>query len=145
MKKWLIAIVLILAVALIVGCVVLCVHLLNHSDSTAEEASASAAQIEAYVREHWAMFDVSYEEATQSLTLNKSASMTFEKACAYGASVYSGELAPDSYLSEIRSIGLDVLASFDCPSLSVELLYMSSDGEPIFSVKSDGTVWTCWE
>lgn len=144
MKKWLIAASLILALALIVGCVVLCVRFIGLY-TNADETTQTDTELGDYVREHWSMFEVDYDADTQALTLKKAANMTYEKACTYGAEVYSGELAPETYLSEIRSIGMDVLSRFDCPSLSVTLLYESSDGQTIFSVASDGTVRTCWE
>lgn len=142
MKKPLIVASLVLALALLVGCVVLCVRFfgLYGGDEAGEETPLAD-----YVREHWSMFEASYDEETQELTLKKTAGMTYEKACAYGAEVFADELAPKTYLSELRSIALDVLARFDCPSLSVTLFYESSDGKTIFSVSSDGTIKTCWE
>lgn len=144
MKKWLIAASLILALALIIGCAVLCVRFIGLY-TNADETTQTDTELASYVREHWSMFDVAYDAETQALTLKKTASMTYEKACNYGAQVYSGELAPETYLSELRSIALDVLAKFDCPSLSVTLCYESTDGKTIFSVASDGTIQTCWE
>lgn len=144
MKKWLIVASLVLALALIVGCVVLCVRFIGLY-TNGDETTQTDTGLGDYVREHWSMFDVDYDAEAQALTLKKTVNMTYEMACTYGAEVYSGELAPETYLSEIRSIALDVLAKFDCPSLSVTLCYESTDGKTIFSVASDGTIQTCWE
>ena len=140
MKKWQIAALSAGLLLLIIVGVLLAAHFIRQSGE-----SSNAYQVKEYVQEHWPMFDASYDEDTQALTLWKTADIAYDKACAYGGSVYEGELAPESFLPEIRSIGLDVLANCDAPLLSVTLLYKSSDGKTIFSVGSDGTVWTCWE
>lgn len=146
MKKWLIAVVLVLVLALLAGCVLLCIRFVKLYSGEKEPASSPQdGEVAQYVQAHWSMFSVNYDGITQALTLRKTTNIEYDKACLYGASVYSGDLAPENYLSEIRSIGMDVLSRFDCPSLSVKLLYESSDGKTIFTVASDGTVWTCWE
>ena len=148
MKKFLIAALLIFLAMLIAVSVFLIVRFLSlygemQQDVTAETEQSS--DIEAYVKEHWSGYDAAYDPATHVLTLSRETQMRYDDACAYGGSVYEGELAPQTYQRDAANIALDVASHCGSPSLSVTLCYLSTDGKPIFTVSNDGTVWTCWE
>ena len=148
MKKWLIAALLLLLALLIAGSVFLVVRFLSLYGETQQDATQEtdkSADILAYVNEHWAGYDAVYDPMSRVLTLSKETQLTYDAACAYGGSVYAGELAPETYQSDASSIALDVAAHCGTSSLTVTLCYRSTDGEPIFTVSSGGEIWTCWD
>lgn len=148
MKKWLVAALLIFLALLIAVSVFLIVRFLSLYGEMRQDATAPTEQradVEAYVTAHWHGYDASYDAASCVLTLSKVTQLRYEEACAYGGSVYEGALAPETFQQNAASIALDVASHCAIPSLSVTLCYLSSDGKPIFTVSSGGSVWTCWE
>lgn len=147
MKKRLIAALLILLALLIAVGVFLIVRFLSLYGGMQKEAaqeSTRSADVEAYVKEHWPGYEASYDDTTRTLTLSKETQLDYDAACAYGGSVYTDSLAPETFRHDAASIALDVSAHCDVPTLSVTLCYLSADGTPIFTVSSSGDVWTCW-
>ena len=71
--------------------------------------------------------------------------MDYETACARGGSVYSGELAPESYLDTVRIVALEIASACDLQKLNVTMQCISSDEKTVFTVSSDGAVWCCWD
>lgn len=148
MKKWLIAALLIfLAVLIAVSAVLILrfVALYSSRQSGAAQETENSADIEAYVNKNWSDYDCSYDPASHVLTMTKKVSMLYDDACAYGGSVYTDELAPETFQKDAASIALDISAHCSAPSVSVTLCYLSSDEEPIFTVGSSGDIWTCWD
>ena len=148
MKKRLIAALLIVLALLIAVGVFLIVRFLSlYSDMQQDVATETeqSADIEAYVKEHWTGYEPSYDPDSCVLTLSKDTAMTYDAACAYGGSVYKDELAPETFRTNVAYIAFDIAAHCDVPSLSVTLSYRSTDGKPIFTVGSDGEIWTCWD
>lgn len=147
MKKWLIALLVIAVVIIfiVVGFLIVKFVVLAESTSATAETEAVYEEVEAYAAKSWPGYEQSYDEAAQILTLSHPTTMSYENACSYGGNVYTDELAPETYLEQVRTIAVDVIAHCGCPSLNVVLQYTGTEGEPIFTVSSDGTVWTCWE
>lgn len=148
MKKWLIAALLIFLAVLIAVSVFLVVRFFDLYSATQQDATEEtqqSADIEAYVNEHWPGYEAAYDPASNVLTLSRETALSYDAACAYGGSVYEGELAPVTFQQDAASIALDVAAHCGRSSLSVTLCYLSSDGKAIFTVSSGGEVWTCWE
>lgn len=144
MKKWIIAAVSAVVLILIGLSAFLVVQLVGLAEGTAQETqSPDLPSVEAYAGEHWRDFQCSYDGKT--LVLAQKTDMTYENACAYGGNIYTEELAPETYLSQVYSIRADVLANCKTESLEVELSYLSTEGEPIFTVSSTGDIFTCWE
>ncbi len=147
MKKWLIA-ALLLFLAVLIGVsaflLVRFLSLYNSMQTDATEEPAQNADLIAYVKEHWSAYEPLYDPAANVLTLSQDTALDYEAACAYGSSVYTDELAPETFRQDAASIARDVAARCGVPSLSVTLCYLSSDGKPIFTVSSGGAVWTCW-
>lgn len=147
MKKWmiaLIAIVLVLLLTLSVFLIVYIIKLAESTDTTAQ-TEVSYEDIETYAANHWPDYVCDYDSDTQILTLSHETTMSYDNACSYGGNVYTDELAPETYLNQVRSIAIDVISHCGNSSVNVILEYESSDGKPIFSVNSDGSIWTCWE
>ena len=101
--------------------------------------------VEDYVRVHWPQYEYSYESASQCLTLIRQTNMEIDTARRVGGNVYVETLAPETYLENVSAIAIDVISHCDCPELTVNLQYTSVEGECIFSVSSNGEIYTCWE
>ncbi len=102
--------------------------------------------VEAYAQEHWGQYaPLQYDESSGVLTLSMHSTMSYSSACEAGASVYEGQLAPDTYLDTVRIIALEIAGACGIQHLTVTLQCLSSDGSTIFTVSSDGSVWSCWE
>lgn len=143
MKKWLIVCVAAALVLLLAVGVFLTVRFLGlYRDSQDATEPSAALSVADYAQAYLTDYDANYSDGV--LTLTKQAALSYEEACKHGASIYEGELAPDTYLPQVRSILLDVAAKCGISGLTVVLQYESSDGEVVFSVSSDGTVQTCW-
>lgn len=148
MKKRLIAALLIFLALLIALSVFLIVRFLSlYNDMQQDEAAGNeqSADVDAYVKEHWSGYESDYDPAARVLTLSRKTEMTYDAACAYGGSVYEGDLAPETFRQNAASIALDVATHCGTSSLSVTLCYLSTDGKPIFTVSSGGEIWTCWQ
>lgn len=111
----------------------------------AHEATELPVDAAAYASAHWPRYEVSYDPAAQVLSLTQKAEISYANACAFGGNVYTQELAPESFLTEVRAIAADVATNCKIPALTVSLSYLSTDGIPIFTVCSDGSVSSCWE
>lgn len=142
MKKRLIACILIVLALLIAVGIFLTVRFLRlYREQNATEPPA-ALTVSEYASAYLSAYDAQYTDGT--LTLTKQTALTYEDACRHGADIYEGDLAPETYLPQVRSILADVASKCDVSGLTVVLQYESSDGEVIFTVCSDGTVQTCW-
>ena len=99
-----------------------------------------------YAQEHWAQYaPFLYDPAETQLFMTMHSTMDYETACARGGSVYSGELAPESYLDTVRIVALEIASACDLQKLNVTMQCISSDEKTVFSVSSDGAVWCCWD
>lgn len=149
MKKSLIVAVLIILFSVILLIVAVFLLVGTAQQNAAEDPTQAPAQgpesIIAYVKENWPGYEPLYDPAANILTLSRETAMDYEAACAYGGSVYEGDLAPETFRQSAASIAFDVATNCNEPSLSVKLCYLSSDGKPIFTVSSGGEIWTCWE
>lgn len=143
MKKWIIAGVITVTVILIALSVFLLTQFIDIAGKVTPEATADPAAVEDYARTHLADFDCTYDGTT--LILSQTTGLTSEAARSYGRNIYADELAPETYLPQVRSICADIISNCQLSALEVELRYLSTDGEVIFSVSSSGQIQTCWE
>ena len=146
MKKWLIlAVAIVLVILLTVG-IFLCIRFVSiYREMQEAESTAQSLSVEEYAAQKLPEFVREYDRKTNTLTLSRVSTLSYEEACSIGAKVYVDELAPETYLSQARSIDLDITAQCRSGALTVVLCYLSTDGEPIFTVSSEGDIWTCWE
>ena len=145
MKKWLIAAVLVVLAILIAVSIFLVLRfysIYSSMESSDTEAATLQTDVEAYIAPLWPRFTCNYSESP--LTMTQATSISYAGALSYGKEVYCDDLAPETYLSDAVTIAADI-ASHCGVSAEVTFRFVSSDGEPIFTVCSDGTVWTCWE
>ena len=146
MKKWLIIGVAIILVVLLTAGIFLCIRFVSIYRETQEaESTAQSLSVEEYAAQKLPEFAWEYDRKTNTLTLSRVSSLSYEDACSIGGKVYVDELAPETYLDQARSIDLDITAQCRSGALTVVLCYLSTDGEPIFTVSSEGDIWTCWE
>ena len=144
MKKWLVAAILIVLVVLIAASVFLVLRfysIYSSLDSSDPEPSTQQTDVEAYIAPLWPAFTCEYSDG--SLTMTQTTTISYAGALSYGKEVYCDDLAPETYLSDAVAVAADV-ASHCGVSARVTFRFISSDGEPIFTVCSDGTIWTCW-
>lgn len=111
----------------------------------AQSTQSDALSVDAYAQQSLSAYRPQYDDAASVLTLTKATDLTYDEACRYGASIYEGDLAPETYLTQVRTIALDVASKCGVTDLSVVLRYVSTDNKVIFSVAADGTVTTCWD
>ena len=146
MKKWLIPLIAGVVILLIALCVFLIVRFVSLSSSLAETDATppETSDLEAYAAEHWPQYSPEYDAAAQTLILTRKTQLSYEQACRIGANIYSDSTAPETYLDDASAIALNLISQYDCPALTVDLTFLSTDGEAIFTVSSDGSVETCW-
>lgn len=146
MKKWLILAVAIIIVVLLTVGIFLCIRFVSiYRETQAAESTAQSLSVEEYAAQALPEFVCDYDRKANTLTLSRTSSLSYDEACSIGAKVYVDELAPETYLIQARSIDLDITAQCRVGALTVVLRYLSTDGEPIFTVSSEGDIWTCWE
>ncbi|MBE6985536.1 MAG: hypothetical protein E7434_08040 [Ruminococcaceae bacterium] len=142
MKRLLIfAAIFVLLVSLIVG-VYLVISLLSMEADTTQTESILTTQpksdVETYAAEKYSDFTAQYDAEQQLLILSKTTSFSLQSA----QSIYTDT---STYLTQAQIFALDVSAICGVPELTVELCYLSKDGEPMLSVASDGSVTKHWE
>lgn len=146
MKKWLIAAIALFVVILCTVCVFLCVRFVSlYRDAKETEPPAQTLSVEEYAAQKLPEYERTYDKKTNTLTLTRASALSYEEACTIGGNIYVDELAPETYLNQVRSIDLDVTAQCNCGALTVVLCYTATDGTPIFTVSSEDEIWTCWE
>lgn len=144
MKKGLIAAILVVLAILIAVSIFLVLRfydIYSSMESSDSEAATLQTDVEAYIAPLWPSFTCEYSEGT--LTMTQATTISYAGALSYGKEVYCDDLAPETYLSDAVTVAADI-GSHCGASAKVTFRFVSSDGEPIFTVSSDGTVWTCW-
>lgn len=142
MKKALVLIAVSFAALLIVLSVFLLIRFAALTQAE-DSPSAQLPSVEDYARQSYPEFSCSYDGAC--LTLSRKTQMSYETACSVGVSIYCDELAPETYLPQVRAIYADLISVCEPERLLVRLVYLSSEGEIIWSIDTDGTIFTCWE
>ena len=145
MKKWLLVLILTAVLILIAVSVYLVLQFTSLYQETNATEPAALQSVQEYAAENLSEYDARYDGATQVLTLERAASISYADACLVGGKIYADELAPETYLGQVQSIALNVASNCDCTALTVVLSYVSNDGKAIFTVSSNGDIWTCWE
>ena len=104
------------------------------------------ASVESVVQENWPQFsDAEYDETAGTLRLTQESTMTYASAQKFGGEVYKDDLSLESYLDIVGVISYDVRSACGLQELTVTLEGVSSDGQTIYTVSSDGTITSCWQ
>ena len=100
------------------------------------------ASVESVVQENWPQFsDAEYDETAGTLRLTQESTMTYASAQKFGGEVYKDDLS----LESVGVISYDVRSACGLQELTVTLEGVSSDGQTIYTVSSDGTITSCWQ
>lgn len=104
------------------------------------------ASVESVVQENWPQFfNAEYDETAGTLRLTQESTMTYASAQKFGGEVYKDDLSLESYLDIVGVISYDVRSACGLQKLTVTLEGVSSDGQTIYTVSSDGTITSCWQ
>ncbi|MBE6927741.1 MAG: hypothetical protein E7467_04540 [Ruminococcaceae bacterium] len=141
MKKFLIFAAVFVSVTILAVTVYLCITFLG-IDQTKPAATVTQAEpgspIDAYVREMYPEFAVSYDAQNKHLTLSKLTDFSLASA----ESIYDD---PSTYLTQVQVITLDISIACKEPELLLTLTYLSKNAEPMLSIVSDGSIVKHWE
>ena len=91
-----------------------------------------------YAQENYTDYTAKYDIESHILTLEKATDFSIRSA----ESIYTDST---TYLTQARIFALDIADACGDSELIVKLCYLSKDGEPMFSVASDGSVIKYWE
>ena len=147
MKKTTILLTLLALLSLMAVAVYFCIEFfVLYRDASETNKPAQSTQVstdmEAFVLEKWDVENTSFDG--QYLTLYRSYPLSHAQACKLGGNIFTGDLAPESYLPFTATVAADISSRFGPPVPIVVLAYLSEDGELIFSVDSQGSIYTCW-
>ncbi len=106
--------------------------------------TAPKEDMELFVINSWYFHDCTWDEENETLTAIRTFDLTYEDAQKIGSRVFSGDLAPETYLSQAVTIEADLRSRFSEDDLTVILSFRGSDGAELFRVDSRGNISTCW-
>ena len=104
----------------------------------------SKGDMEQYVIDSWHFHDCTRDEESETLTAIRTFYLTYGDAQKIGSQVFSGDLAPETYLSQAVTMEADLRSRFSTGDLTVVLSFRGSDGAELFHVDSNGNISTCW-
>ena len=100
--------------------------------------------MDAYFADAWEGFRlVSYDSAQVSVVLEKTLNVTFEQACSFGKESYEDLALGHVQTMQIMRSGC--MASCGVALKLVTVKGISSDGQVIYTVTSDGALTACWQ
>ena len=149
-KKQLILIlgVLLLLIGLVVCLLLLFLGLYGNSqitlDTPKDTTIIDATDPVGYLMESWYFHDGHWDRSSNTITAIRTFDLTYAEGQKVGAQVFTGDLAPETYLSQALTIAADLNSRFSMKDVMVVISFRSSDGMELFSVDSIGTVSTCW-
>ncbi len=106
--------------------------------------TASNGEIEQYVIDSWSFQDCLWDNQSNTLTAIRTFDLTYEEAQEIGARVFSDDLAPESYLSQVATIEADLRSRFSKEAMTVVLSFRGKDDKELFRVDSNGNISTSW-
>lgn len=115
----------------------------DSKDPAAPTVSYDSREIETFIIDKWHFDRATMENGT--LSCIRIMDLSLEEARLVGGAVFTGELAPESYLSQAATIEADVLTGFGLSEIQVRIVFEGNDGQEIFSVDSSGKILRCWE
>lgn len=141
MKKSVVLTLFIFSLVLILLIAGLCIYFFLLRAPAQETPDSTPLSVADYAARQWPDYDVRYTDGL--LTLSRQTDMTYAEARTLAADIYRDELAPETYLTVVQTIAIDVAANCDAAP-EVLLRYCSTDGETVFSLSSSGEIQTCW-
>lgn len=98
-----------------------------------------------YLKDSWQFQDSLWDRDSNTVTAIRTFDISYEDCQKVGAQVFTGDLAPDTYLTQALTIAADLNSRFSMDDVTVVISYRSNDDREIFSVDSVGNVSTCWD
>ncbi len=142
MKKMLIFAALFVTLVILVVGIYLAISLLSMKADTPQSdvtvSTQARSRIEDYAAENYPDFTAEYDAEKKLLRLTKTTSFSLHSA----ASIYDDT---STYLTQAQIFALDISAVCGEPELTVELRYLSKEGEAMLSVSSNGAVIKHWQ
>ncbi|MBP3412706.1 MAG: hypothetical protein J6K89_05540 [Oscillospiraceae bacterium] len=151
MKKKHIFLLLGLLILLVGLIIVLCITFIGLYSSSRQGAPEHIVtqppdhELEQFLVEQWHFDHAAYLEDENTLIGYRAHDISYEQALKVGATVFTEDLAPESYLPQALTIAADVNAKFSTPDLKVSIVFLSSDDQVLFHADSDGTTGACWD
>lgn len=116
------------------------------TDSSAPgSVTESKDDMERYIIDSWHFQDCLWDSESNTLTAIRTLDLSYEEAKEIGARVFSGDLAPESYLAQAVTIEADLRSRFPIKSLTTVLSFRGRDDKELFRVDSTGKISTCWD
>ncbi len=116
----------------------------SQNSSQTETPTVVKSDMEQYVIDSWQFHDCKWDSDTNTITAIRTFDLTYEDAKRVGSRVFSGDLAPETYLSQAVTIEADLRSRFPTGDLCVILSFRGSGERELFRVDSRGNIITCW-
>ncbi len=117
----------------------------SHGSSETLSNAVSKGDIEQYVIDSWHFPDCIHDSDSNTVTAIRTFDLTYEDAQKVGSQIFSGDLAPNTYLTQAITMETDLHSRFSTEALTVILSFRGSDGIELFRVDSNGNITTCWD
>ena len=137
---------LVILIGLIVALVFVFLGLYRSAQDTAptETPMAELSDIEQYVIRSWQFHDCIMDNETNTVTAIRTFDLSYTDAQQIGGRVFTGDLAPETYLSQAVTIEADLRSRFSTGDLTVILSFLGNEDRELFRVDSRGNISTCW-
>ena len=100
--------------------------------------------LEDYLIEHWQFQECLWDPSANTITAIRVLDISYEDGQKVGSTVFTGDLAPETYLSQAATIAADLNTRFATGDAILVISFRSSDRVELFSVDSVGNISTCW-
>ena len=137
---------LVILIGLIVALVFVFLGLYRSAQDTTptETPMAELSDIEQYVIRSWQFHGCIMDNETNTVTAIRTFDLSYTDAQQIGGRVFTGDLAPESYLSQAVTIEADLRSRFSTGDLTVILSFLGNEDRELFRVDSGGNISTCW-
>ena len=109
-----------------------------------ETPMAELSDIEQYVIRSWQFHGCIMDNETNTVTAIRTFDLSYTDAQQIGGRVFTGDLAPETYLSQAVTIEADLRSRFSTGDLTVILSFLGNEDRELFRVDSGGNISTCW-
>lgn len=105
-------------------------------------STAASRSVEDYLAEQWPGYRVE-EWENGVLHLSRSLKLTYEQLEKYGDQPEMNELV-EGHLETLEQIAVGMIRNCGAEPKEITITGLSSDGQAAYTVRSDGTISTCW-
>jgi len=112
--------------------------------TTTETPVVEQSDMEQYVIRSWQFHDCILDNETNTVTAIRTFDLSYTDAQQIGSRIFTGDLAPETYLSQAVTIEADLRSRFSTGDLTVVLSFLGNEDQELFRVDSRGNISTCW-